>query len=342
MKHRISRQTKEILALVAFSFFAGSICLHISYEMFSRLNSRHWYTIPIKTYAPLIAMIALGIMIGAAITRFVILIRHRVAYGHCPHCGGKLEPESPTCIECNGVIRKSRNEHEKRTKHIGVVRRAIIALAWCFLITWWFSTVWEANLETSCFVAGDGHSIRLTAGGVILNRRFVEISPGVRTPTQLIPEMMEAAEIKGQYFSVTRNETPGYNTWWFQRDTDDSYPYTIFAALRNSPVRERILALCKKYGVRNTFLIYSQESVEIPLWLPTAIFGSVALILRIRDRAFPPGCCQTCGYDLDSVAGPACPECGTPKIESTYGIPTTWRRREPDAPPAPEGPDQKT
>lgn len=326
MKHRFSRQTKEILAIAAFSFFAGWIFIHLAYEMFINLEFERWYSRGISTYTPMFAMTVLGLLIAAAITRFVVLIRHRVPYGHCPHCGCKLESDAQTCSECNGFIRKSRNEHEKRTKHIGVVRRAIIALAWCSLITWWSSTIWETRLETPSYVGGDGQSINLDHGGLQLARRRVQFG-NTPAPAQFVPEMLNAVELEHDRFRWNRAATNGFNTWWFRRDTGNTYPQEILDALRNAP-QERMIALYRKHKINGPIYIYTEESLEIPLWLPTALFGALALILKLRDRAFPPGCCQTCGYDLDSVAGPACPECGTPKTESTYGIPTSFRRRK--------------
>jgi len=52
-------------------------------------------------------------------------------------------------------------------------------------------------------------------------------------------------------------------------------------------------------------------SAFIPFWclLPGAVIPTV--ILWRRDRTFPPGHCQSCGYNLMGNATGVCPECGT-------------------------------
>ena len=48
----------------------------------------------------------------------------------------------------------------------------------------------------------------------------------------------------------------------------------------------------------------------IPLW-PLAGLSVLATIWAWRRRAFPPGRCPSCGYDLHGLEGDQCPECGT-------------------------------
>ena len=49
----------------------------------------------------------------------------------------------------------------------------------------------------------------------------------------------------------------------------------------------------------------------IPFWM---LFGAVAIptsLLWWRDRRYPKGHCQSCGYDLTGNTSGVCPECGT-------------------------------
>ena len=48
-----------------------------------------------------------------------------------------------------------------------------------------------------------------------------------------------------------------------------------------------------------------------PLWLPLAVIGVPTILAWRRDRPFPPGHCQRCGYDLTGNVSGRCPECGT-------------------------------
>ncbi len=55
---------------------------------------------------------------------------------------------------------------------------------------------------------------------------------------------------------------------------------------------------------------------ELPLWMPTAVFGAVscylvAPILRRRRKRKKLGLCVKCGYNLRGLTEPRCPECNT-------------------------------
>ncbi len=52
--------------------------------------------------------------------------------------------------------------------------------------------------------------------------------------------------------------------------------------------------------------------VRLPLWLPMLILAVPTGILFWRDRRYPPGHCQRCGYDLTGNVSGRCPECGGP------------------------------
>ena len=52
-----------------------------------------------------------------------------------------------------------------------------------------------------------------------------------------------------------------------------------------------------------------------PLWLPLAVIGVPTILAWRRDRSFPPGHCQNCGYDLTGNTSGVCSECGI-KIET--------------------------
>ena len=49
----------------------------------------------------------------------------------------------------------------------------------------------------------------------------------------------------------------------------------------------------------------------IPFWLPlVVVLIPTALLWWLDRRRFPPGHCQTCGYNLTGNVSGACPECG--------------------------------
>lgn len=48
----------------------------------------------------------------------------------------------------------------------------------------------------------------------------------------------------------------------------------------------------------------------IPYWLSLIVLAVPTAILFYRDRRYPPGHCQRCGYDLTGNVSGACPECG--------------------------------
>lgn len=50
--------------------------------------------------------------------------------------------------------------------------------------------------------------------------------------------------------------------------------------------------------------------LEVPLWLPLGALAAPYLLLVVRRARRKRWQCVGCGYDLRSVAGAACPECG--------------------------------
>ena len=50
--------------------------------------------------------------------------------------------------------------------------------------------------------------------------------------------------------------------------------------------------------------------VRVPLWMPVVALALPTGLLWWRDRRYPKGHCQTCGYDLTGNTSGVCPECG--------------------------------
>jgi hypothetical protein len=53
-------------------------------------------------------------------------------------------------------------------------------------------------------------------------------------------------------------------------------------------------------------------SLNLGLYVSSALMLVVAPIARIWKRPYPPGHCRRCGYDLTGNVSGRCPECGTP------------------------------
>jgi hypothetical protein len=51
------------------------------------------------------------------------------------------------------------------------------------------------------------------------------------------------------------------------------------------------------------------------LTIPCAVAAGLAVWL-LRPRAYPPGRCRRCGYDLRGLPNEGCPECGHRKASS--------------------------
>ena len=49
----------------------------------------------------------------------------------------------------------------------------------------------------------------------------------------------------------------------------------------------------------------------VPFWMILVIVAIPTFILWRRDRRYPEGCCQGCGYDLTGNESGVCSECGT-------------------------------
>jgi len=66
------------------------------------------------------------------------------------------------------------------------------------------------------------------------------------------------------------------------------------------------------FFARGTQRSAPRKGVSLPTYL--FIFAGVAIptiLLWWRDRPFPAGHCQQCGYDLTGNVSGRCPECGT-------------------------------
>ena len=56
---------------------------------------------------------------------------------------------------------------------------------------------------------------------------------------------------------------------------------------------------------------FTHLDVRFPVWMALVFVAPVAGFLWWRDRRYPPGNCQRCGYDLTGNTSGRCPECGT-------------------------------
>lgn len=56
---------------------------------------------------------------------------------------------------------------------------------------------------------------------------------------------------------------------------------------------------------------YRPDWIDIPLLAPFLLVALPTAFLWWRDRRYPAGSCQHCGYDLTRNTSGTCPECGT-------------------------------
>jgi hypothetical protein len=94
---------------------------------------------------------------------------------------------------------------------------------------------------------------------------------------------------------------PGIH-WWNERS--DGYP-----SLRG---HTSVLGIGAVRTHRSLYGIpVDEQAVIVPLWLPSALFGALALpLLRRFGKRGRGGHCHQCGYDLRATPD-RCPECGT-------------------------------
>ena len=79
--------------------------------------------------------------------------------------------------------------------------------------------------------------------------------------------------------------------------------------------RQTAAPMVRFWWIRILRPIPSAWAVIVPLWIPPVVLAIPTYILWRRDRRYPPGHCQECGYNLTGNVSGVCPECGT-KIES--------------------------
>lgn len=85
-----------------------------------------------------------------------------------------------------------------------------------------------------------------------------------------------------------------------------------FSRLRWWPSTGRLIFIKRAPLAGSTWLF----GLEVPLWIPTAIFLAPVVVSALRLRRIrrlgASARCSTCGYDLSATpAGAPCPECGT-------------------------------
>lgn len=152
---------------------------------------------------------------------------------------------------------------------------------------------------------------------------------GAPAPTVLLDDLLIAADRDHRDLNRHWHNDIQTSNWWIEWNTYNSSFYLPRGFdSRGQDSYPHLTELAKRYNLGQLAYGTIDRSAILPLWMPTLLFGILSAIFLYRERMFPPGCCQTCGYDLDSVAGAACPECGTPKSDSTYGVPTRWRRKQ--------------
>ena len=59
------------------------------------------------------------------------------------------------------------------------------------------------------------------------------------------------------------------------------------------------------------WFVPSHLYVGFPVWIPFVLIAVPTIVAWRRDRRFPPGHCQKCGYDLTGNESGVCSECGT-------------------------------
>jgi hypothetical protein len=87
-----------------------------------------------------------------------------------------------------------------------------------------------------------------------------------------------------------------------------SAPGTVDRSLLNGRLYCWIV---KKQSVPPIVVWGPPRYINLPLWIPFLFVAISTGILFWRDRRFPPGHCQYCGYSLTGNTSGACPECGS-------------------------------
>lgn len=334
MKHRTTRQTREIFALFVFSALCGRLMI----GAWQALPNSLWVGTPGRSPwdfgSPAIALTILTITTLAAVIRIVILLRAQVSHGHCPHCGHELDERATHCTACCREIPRSANTHEKRLHRTRFASRRIAATLtigmFCVIVV---SLEWSWEFHTPLFPGGSGWSVWMENGELIVRHRTPDYFPNKPTPISAVRSVVQSVPARGGAFWVGRNDGSRLNVRLFKPATTRNDAWQLWFVSDSSielreERRHRVAKAARRLNLKSEqALTYDEYNVTIPLWVPALAFLILAILTQYRHRAFPVGCCQTCGYDLDSVAGPVCPECGTPKHESTYGIPTRWRGR---------------
>lgn len=86
------------------------------------------------------------------------------------------------------------------------------------------------------------------------------------------------------------------------------------AASKNKPFA---MTLVDAFG--NTYSVHFDPRFQrgalsfpasLPIWIAILVTVPTAVLFRF-DRRMPPGHCQRCGYNLQGLTEPRCPECGT-------------------------------
>ncbi|MCB9852299.1 MAG: hypothetical protein H6819_04325 [Phycisphaerales bacterium] len=326
MRKRLSAKTRELIALVVLCLAGGRIAsaMYLQFGMDSAYRSRlyfRWFD-----YLPMIAGVAFAVLFTFALVRIVILLRRRAMPGSCPRCSMAIDIHATICEHCGEEFRRTSRRGGQRLIHQTRTRNAIVFAAWFSMIAWALSFDLGLCWESAYFRGGSGCGIELRNGAVAYVDRTPNAPGSARALYDPIAkDAIAAADALGIDVDFHVHDSLEQHVWWPQIRHNQCYGYSYLAGDPLPPIAREFH---DKYKLSTTGYGYnfSERHSYFPLCLPTAFFGVIALIIRVGERDFPAGCCQTCGYDLHSVVSANCPECNRPIAESSYGIPLRLRR----------------
>ena len=89
-------------------------------------------------------------------------------------------------------------------------------------------------------------------------------------------------------------------------------PYNVRSLLRSPRYFPRLDLTQPPGGFRTIrYDPLSDGALRIPCWTVFLVAAAPTALLWWRDRRYPAGHCQTCGYNLTGNVSGRCPECGT-------------------------------